>query len=71
MAYPYWPLLLQLYKKILDLFKTSNSVRLALQVHLFLLMRETQGGFYFNFVLFTFASQLYIYFLGPNSLLGY
>ena len=33
------------------------------------LMRETQEDYYL--VLFTFASQLYFYVLGPISLLGY
>ena len=33
------------------------------------MMRETD--FYFNLVLFIFASQLYFYVLGPSSLLGY
>ena len=33
------------------------------------LMRETQEDFYL--VLFIFASQLYFYFLGSSSLLGY
>ena len=32
-------------------------------------MRETQEDYYL--VLFTFASQLYFYVLGPISLLGY
>ena len=32
-------------------------------------MRETQKDYYL--VLFTFASQLYFYVLGPTSLLGY
>ena len=34
-----------------------------------ILMRETQEDYYL--VLFTFASQLYFYVLGPISLLGY
>ena len=34
-------------------------------------MQETQGDFYFNLVLFIFASQIYLYVLGPRSLLGY
>ena len=33
------------------------------------MMRETQEDFYL--VLFMFASQLYIYVLGPSNLLGY
>ena len=33
------------------------------------MMRETQEDFYL--VLFMFASQLYFYVLGPNSVLGY
>ena len=36
---------------------------------LVLVMRETQEDYYL--VLFTFASQLYFYVLGPISLLGY
>ena len=32
-------------------------------------MREKQEDFYF--VLFMFATQLYLYVLGPSSLLGY
>jgi len=34
-------------------------------------MHETQGDFYFSLVLFTFAGQLYFYFLGPIIKIGY
>ena len=34
-------------------------------------MRKTQEDFYFNLVLFMFASQLYFYAFSPSSLLRY
>ena len=33
--------------------------------------KNTKKNFYFNLVLFMFASQLYIYILSHGSLLGY
>ena len=35
------------------------------------MMQDTQGDFYYNLVLFSFASQLYFYVLVLSSLLGY
>ena len=35
------------------------------------MMQDTQGDYYYNLVLFIFASQLYFYVLVLRSLLGY
>ena len=35
------------------------------------MMQDTQGDFYYNLVLFSFASQMYFYVLVLSSLLGY
>ena len=44
--------------------------KMKMKILNFPLMRMTQENFYFNLVLFTFASQLYSYVLGPSSLLS-